>query len=278
MINTLRKLAIVLGLAPPLACAYPAYDLVMPNGSQLHLVGSIHMGTKAMSPLPSSLMEQLKQADGIIVEVDISKPVSFSGRRDYPPLAERLSEPEYLALTNISQQLKLDIKHIATESGWQAALVLQNTQAQQFGLQGEYGIDYQVIRAANQHAIPIIELEGAQKQLNLLEQLPNNGIPLLQDSLEHWQDNELLMQIMVGWWLNQHASNETLSLPYGMGGDLYNLLVTDRNRQWKQHLLALPKGKYVVVVGALHLFGEHNLLQLLKENAGVTSYDRSTSL
>ncbi|WP_140918143.1 TraB/GumN family protein [Limnobaculum xujianqingii] len=278
MIKTLRKLAIILGLAPPLACAYPAYDMAMPNGSQLHLVGSIHMGTKDMSPLPASLMKQLKQADGIIVEVDISKPVNFNGRSDYPHLSERLSEPEYLELTKISQQLKLDIKHIATESGWQAALVLQNTQAQQFGLQGEYGIDYQVIQLANQHDIPIIELEGAQKQLDLLEQLPNNGMPLLQDSLTHWQDNEQLMQIMVGWWLNQHPSNTPLSLPYGMSGDLYDLMVADRNRQWERQLLALPKGKYVVVVGALHLFGEHNLLQLLKENAGVTSYDNATQI
>ncbi|MCD1126940.1 TraB/GumN family protein [Jinshanibacter sp. LJY008] len=278
MIKTLRKLALVLGLAPPLVCAYPAYDLLMPNGSQLHLVGSIHMGTKAMSPLPVTLMERLKQADGIIVEVDISKPVNFNNRNDYPHLSERLSESEYLELTKISQQLKLDIKHIATESGWQAALVLQNAQAQQFGLQGDYGIDYQVIQAANQYDIQIIELEGAQKQLDLLEQLPNNGMPLLQDSLMHWQDNEQLMQTMIGWWQNQHPNNQPLSLPYGMEGDLYDLMVANRNRQWVQQLLALPKGEYVVVVGALHLFGEHNLLQLLKENTGVTGYDNATPL
>jgi uncharacterized protein YbaP (TraB family) len=38
-----------------------------------------------------------------------------------------------------------------------------------------------------------------------------------------------------------------------------------RNQRWRQDLTALPPGEYVVAVGALHLYGEGNLPDLLKK-------------
>ncbi|SFC34664.1 TraB/GumN family protein [Pragia fontium] len=273
MSNILKKLAIFLGFAPPLVCAYPAYDFVTENGSQLHLVGSIHMGTREMAPFSADLLKRLKKADALIVEVDISKPVSFETPDNLPDISQRLTTEEYQQLIQRLDELGLDIDTIATKPGWHAALVLQATQANIAGLKSEYGIDYQVLQAANKAAVPIIELEGADKQIALLQQIPDNGIPLLKDSLEHWQDNDRLLKIMVKWWLSQRPIERNLTLPYGMSGDLYQLMIANRNRLWATQLQALPKGNYVVVVGALHLFGESNLLELLKENQATTRYD-----
>lgn len=54
-------------------------------------------------------------------------------------------------------------------------MVLQATQAQQLGLRAEYGIDYQLLKAAKQAHKPVIELEGSSSQIELLCQLPDNG-------------------------------------------------------------------------------------------------------
>lgn len=278
MISLLKKLSILLGLSPSLAFAYPAYNFVTQNGSQLHLVGSIHMGTPEMSPFSPALLKQLKKADALIVEVDISKPISFDTPDDFPPLAQRLTSDEYQQLNKRLDELGLDIITMDTKPGWHAALTLQAIQANLSGLQSRYGIDYQVLQSAHQHAIPVIELEGADKQIDLLQQIPDNGIPLLKDSLNHWVDNDRLLKIMVKWWLSQAPMERNLSLPYGMGGDLYNLMIADRNRVWAKQLQALPKGNYVVVVGALHLFGEHNLLELLKESQTAMRDDSQTQL
>lgn len=35
--------------------SWPAIDLSLPGGRHLHLVGSIHMGTRDMAPLPAKL-------------------------------------------------------------------------------------------------------------------------------------------------------------------------------------------------------------------------------
>lgn len=77
----------------PRRYAWPGMDISLPGGQNLHLVGSIHMGTQDMSPLPPGLLKLLKQADALIVEADISGHESpFVGLESDIPLAERLSE------------------------------------------------------------------------------------------------------------------------------------------------------------------------------------------
>ncbi|WP_159567080.1 TraB/GumN family protein [Budvicia diplopodorum] len=263
MMTTFRRLAVLMGLATPQVGAYPAYNVHTANGSRLHLVGSIHMGTRDMSPLPPALLKEIENASALIVEVDITKPISFNTPDDYPSLQQRLSSSQYQQLAERCHSLGLSLQSIAHKPGWHAALMLQAMQANQNGLQSENGIDYQAIQAAYRMGIPVIELEGAERQMQLLDRIPDNGIPLLQDSLAHWQDNSDMMKIMIDWWLEAKPKQKNLTLPYGMSGDLYNLLISSRNALWAQWLHSRPKGKYVVVVGALHLYGENNLPDLL---------------
>ncbi|HHP9317340.1 TPA: TraB/GumN family protein, partial [Salmonella enterica subsp. enterica serovar 4,[5],12:i:-] len=54
------------------------------------------------------------------------------------------------------------------------------------------------------------------------------------------------------------------SLPRTFSQPLYDVLMVKRNEAWRDALLALPPGRYVVAVGALHLYGEGNLPQILK--------------
>ncbi|GKX56948.1 hypothetical protein SOASR030_30600 [Leminorella grimontii] len=263
MKRILRRLAVILGLTPSLPYAYPAFDVVTDGGSRFHLVGSIHMGSREMAPLPPLLRQRMAQADALIVEVDISQPVRFDVQPADARLTESLSGQEYQQLLKRSRQVGLSEDSLESKPAWHVALMLQAMQAERSGLKSEFGIDYQSILAAREDALSVIELEGAEKQMTLLKRLPAEGLPLLRDTLAHWQDNQRLMLIMVRWWLNEKPQRETLRLPYGMGDDIYRIMITERNRDWAQKLKALPKGDYVVVVGALHLFGEHNLPALL---------------
>jgi uncharacterized protein YbaP (TraB family) len=43
----------------PRRYAWPGLDISLPGGQHLHLVGSIHMGTQDMSPLPPGLIKLL---------------------------------------------------------------------------------------------------------------------------------------------------------------------------------------------------------------------------
>lgn len=245
---------------------YPALDITL-DQRHLHLVGSIHMGTRNMMPLPAVLHERLQQADALIVEADITAGASpFSESDCCPPLAERLSAEYWQQLQRRCEELGIDPERVDTLPAWQVALMLQAQQAQRLGLRADCGIDYQLLQAARERQKKIIELEGPETQLALLKSLPDNGLPLLEDTLQHWQTNARLLQTMVSWWLEAPpGSIGKMALPSTFSSSLNDLLMHQRNQQWSQFLRQLPPGRYVVAVGALHLYGEGNLPGLLTQ-------------
>lgn len=262
----LRRIAAFLGLISPITYAYPALDIRLPGDRQFHLVGSIHMGTVDMSPLPAKLAARLKQADALIVEADITGSASpFDHISQQAELDQRLSEPEFQQLLTLCQELGTDAETFSTLPGWQVALMMQARQAQRLGLRAEYGVDYQLLQAARAQHKKVIELEGAEQQMAMLEQLPEGGMALLRDTLEHWHTNARLLQTMVSWWLDAKPNGMLETLPATFSADLYDVLMHQRNRDWRQKLEALPAGNYVVAVGALHLYGEDNLPAMLQE-------------
>ncbi|MDY1036719.1 conjugal transfer protein TraB [Enterobacteriaceae bacterium RIT714] len=244
---------------------WPGLDIALPGGQHLHLVGSIHMGTRDMSPLPPALINLLRTADALIVEADISGSESPFANLDIPPpLSERLNSTKLAELARIADEVGLSVSMLETQPLWQIAMVLQATQAQRLGLRGEYGIDYQLLNAARARNLPVIELEGAASQIALLRQLPDDGLPLLDDTLTHWHTNARLLQMMISWWLETPPANSRLELPSTFSESLYDVLMHERNQAWRNALHALPAGRYVVAVGALHLYGEGNLPSLLQ--------------
>ncbi|MEM6050624.1 TraB/GumN family protein [Erwinia sp. P7711] len=259
----LRKVAALWQKLSPTRYVYPAQDATS-GQSQLHLVGSIHMGTQEMMPLPALLQTRLAQADALIVEADITASASPFGESEIcAPLAERLTADELARLQHFCHEVAVSPEAIDTLPAWQVALMLQAQQAQRLGLRAEYGIDFQLLKAARTLQKPVIELEGPETQLALLKALPDNGLTLLQDTLIHWHTNARLLQTMIGWWLESPPGEKQTALPTTFNSTLNDVLMLQRNQRWAEVLAALPQGKYVVAVGALHLYGDGNLPDLL---------------
>ncbi|TCV94444.1 TraB/GumN family protein [Biostraticola tofi] len=266
MTTFLWRLASLLGLVSPAVYAWPGMDITLPADRQLHLVGSIHMGTAGMAPLPIALVNRLEKADALIVEADItaSPPLAPADGISLP-LEPRLTPRQRQTLESLISLYHLDRQTLEQLPAWQIALTLQARQAGRLGLSAEFGIDYQLIEAAKEMGKPIIELEGPEEQLNLLLQLPEQGLSLLHDTLDHWHTNARLLQVMIGWWLDSRPVNIRKAFPDSFSNDLYQYLMTERNMRWKSALLALPDGDYLVAVGAQHLYGSGNLPDLLAQ-------------
>ena len=249
----------------PASYRWPAMDVRL-GDRQLHLVGSIHMGTRDMQPLPPRLLHRLQQADALIVEADITQGGSpFDHRGDRPALTTRLESSTMQTLTALCQEMSLNLSLLDNLPAWQVALMLQAQQAQRLGLRPDYGIDYQLLQAAKDLNKPVIELEGADAQIALLTALPDDGMALLQDTLLHWHTNARLLQMMVSWWLDTPPRQPEITLPATFSQALNDTLIGQRNAQWCHSLRGLAAGNYVVAVGALHLYGEANLPDMLKK-------------
>lgn len=263
--DLLSRLRSILSHFTSAAYPWPAMDLRLPGGQRLHLVGSIHMGTQDMAPLPGRLLKKLQHATALIVEADISTGGSpFTEIEREAPLETRLPAAQYQQVVSLCAEYALPLSTLDTAPLWQIALILQAHQAQRLGLRASYGIDYQLLEAARRHQVPVQELEGTQNQVELLTALPNGGQALLSDTLAHWDTNARMLQIMIGWWLATTARQDEPDLPETFSQDLHHLLIDQRNQQWCTFLHQLPPGEYVVAVGALHLYGEGNVPSLLK--------------
>ncbi len=190
---------------PQGGCTWPSVDLTLPGDISLHLVGSIHMGSEAMYPLPGPLLERINHADGLIVEADITRPAPpFPGQDPESPrlpVSERLPEHLRNDYRRYCEEQRQPVQTLDTLPAWQVALILQSAQAQSLGLRPHYGIDYQMLNAAHGQNIPVFELEGTQAQLQMLLDFPDEGLSLLEDTLAYWHDNARALQIMLGWGL-----------------------------------------------------------------------------
>ncbi|HHP0007998.1 TPA: TraB/GumN family protein [Escherichia coli] len=200
---------------------WPAIDITLPGNRHFHLIGSIHMGSHDMAPLPTRLLKKLKNADALIVEADVStSDTPFANLPTCEALEERINEEQLQNLQHISQEMGISPSLFSTQPLWQIAMVLQATQAQKLGL--------------------------------------------LDDTLTHWHTNARLLQQMMSWWLNAPPQNNEITLPNTFSQSLYDVLMHQRNLAWRDKLRAMPPGRYVVAVGALHLYGEGNLPQMLR--------------
>ncbi len=122
---------------------------------------------------PAKLLKNTP-ADALIVEADISgNETPFSDLPTYPPLAERLSDAQLSELEARTGELGLSVGLFDSQPLWQVAMVLQATRAQKLGLRPDYGIDYQLLMAARESNIAVMELEGADSQIALLRDLPD---------------------------------------------------------------------------------------------------------
>ncbi len=259
-----RSVQVLISRLFPASYRWPAQDIRL-DDRLLHLVGSIHMGMRDMQPLPARLLRQLQKADALIVEADITQGSSpFDDIDPRESLEARLTADDRTRLEALCGELHLSLTMFNTLPAWQIALMLQAQQAQRLGLRPDYGIDYQLLQAAKQLNKPVIELEGAGVQIALLKSLQDDGMALLQDTLTYWHTNARLLQMMVSWWLDAPPRQPRIALPSTFSSALNDTLIARRNKEWRERLRALPAGRYVVAVGALHLYGEENLPALLQ--------------
>ena len=85
---------------------WPAIDITLPGNRHFHLIGSIHMGSHDMAPLPTRLLKKLKNADALIVEADVStSDTPFANLPACEALEERISEEQLQNLQHISQEM-----------------------------------------------------------------------------------------------------------------------------------------------------------------------------
>ena len=280
--NSLRVILLLFTLLSPLAHAEPLYFLAQKGNTRLLILGSIHVGKPSLYPLPDEIRQFLARSDGLIVEADIREGKSPRLAKPKWSSQEVLNRQQIKKLQNIAKQLRLNPSALLKLPPWASALQIQLALFDKIGLSPAYGVDTTMIALADNQHVPVLGLETLQFQLNLLATLPKGGKALLTNTLSESDNGTKMGRCLITAWQQGDAAALTkFSDLSSFSDDFDNKLLYSRNKSWvkkitSDNFLPSKNGRYTMVVGAMHLIGPGNVLNLLKQQ-GYSIIQRSTS-
>ena len=249
-------------------------------GATVYLAGSIHLLKATLYPLPEPFEAAFRQADTLVVEVDLSA-LPAAELQTRMLLAGTLSDGKSLATVlpaelyeRLSRRLASDGMDISLFEGLQPAMIMNQLTVvglMAFGYNPQFGMEQYF--TAKRGERPVRELESIDAQLELLFGQPMaTQVQLLQDTLDQEAELEPLLAGMVGAWL-VGADDEFLRLFEQQAGDselakaFNRQLLDDRNAGMAGKIgeYLNGTGTYFVLVGAAHFIGENGIVSLLQE-------------
>lgn len=264
-------------LLPLHAMADPAFYRINKGNEQHWLLGSIHAGKPSLYPLPDPVERAWQQSRTLVMEVDMThisqeqwqEMGAITRLVDGKTLKDHLPIDLYCRTLIAAGQNGLNESMLAPLRPWFAAITLTQAALERTGYRGEYGIDQHFAKRANDGGKPIVGLETLLEQLGYLASVGDNQTLMLESTLDELPDiQQGFDAVMTAWQNGDEATLINLlreeMAPPKLQAWLEQTLLAERNRNWVKKWPSLPNESFIVV-GALHLYGEHGLLALLEQ-------------
>jgi len=294
--KTKRLLAVVLvlliafaGLAAQAGESTPLlWEVTDENGHTLYLFGTIHMAEETLYPLPGAVMEAFEASDALALELDIT--TAALEMMLLPEYAQTMYLPQGDSIAN---HLSADVLERAAafleEAGYPTSMLqgytpmgwyslIEAELSADCALSPDYGVDMHLATMAKEREMPLLEVESAQLQLQLLGGFSDELYDLMIDSMlmatdlyaeqlemmyEFWRrGNETMLTYMtVGSTAGLSEEEEALMEGYN------DELITKRNASMTDFAQAsLESGDTVfMAVGAGHMVGQDGIVSQLRQ-------------
>lgn len=264
-------------LLPLHAMADPAFYRINKGSEQHWLLGSIHAGKPSLYPLPDPVERAWQQSRALVMEVDMTHISQAQWQEmgaitrlvDGKTLKDHLPIDLYRRTLIAAGQNGLNESMLAPLRPWFAAITLTQAALERTGFRGEFGVDQHFAKRANDGGKPIVGLETLLEQLGYLASVGDNQTLMLESTLDELPELEKgFTEVMAAWQNGDQATLINLlkeeMAPPKLQAWLEQTLLAERNRNWVKKWPSLPNESFIVV-GALHLYGEHGLLALLEQ-------------
>jgi hypothetical protein len=245
----------------------------------VYVFGSVHVARADFYPLPQPVEDAYRQADQLVVEVDISDKASLSKSAallTYAPpdgLDKHVSPEVWKQLEAASTRSKQDVATLKPLKPATLASVLVVGALAAHGYDPQAGIDLHFLNSAHADSKRVTELESAEFQARILGGLTDEeGDAILSEALEEARTGELVRitdSIVAAWKAGDDESVGRLMREANKDAasrKIFAKLFDERNPAMADKIAALASGSghALVVIGAGHLAGDNSVLQLLK--------------
>lgn len=246
------------------------------NGSTFHILGSMHLGKGFV--LSDSVKKVIESVDQVIFEIDMKEMTDQAAAIKLMPL---MMLPDGKTLQDLYPLEKIAVlRQKFSKAGvpWMivekqkplfGAITAIGYAAMKQGIQADKGTENLVYEYSQKFSKPTSGFETMQFQMGLFDSVSYDmqyeiAVSTLDqlDSLKG--DLSALLAAFQGG--DPKELEKYLKTGFGEGEDLFNrVFLVNRNRDWAKKIeeLSKQKKKYLVVVGAGHLVGTSNLIELL---------------
>lgn len=231
-------------------------------------------------PLPVEFYQAYQQAEKLVFEMDMNRKsdpnfnslfMSFIKYQDGRTLNSVLSSESYLQLRKFAVELEVDINSMASFRPDFVLMQLVNAKLKQLKMAGE-GVDDYFFNKGIKDRKSIDHFETIEQHLALMfstsDGFEDEWVARNLGQLKNIEDD--MQQALAAWRSGNRErftemANEMLDTKIGQTE--YQLLLAERNKSWVEQIDSMMKSPEIefILVGAMHLAGPNNVLDLLVE-------------
>ena len=250
--------------------------------NRAYLFGTVHAGKADWYPLPSVIEQAFTDSHVLVVEADVTDLAAMAKTAPattYTPpdsLDKHVSAYDYERFRKQLPKYKLPENQIAQLKPFMAVSLLVFSEWARLGYLPQNGVDGYLIKKAKAENKPIVEIEGVDSQVRLMDSLTEDENRTLFDgtlrALEMGITSEQITGMVNAW----QAGDPRLMLEIA---ERYNEQIPgarafEEKFIWARHddmvkkiedYLNKSKARHFVAVGALHLAGERGIVEMLKK-------------
>jgi len=253
------------------------------HGRSSYLFGTVHVGQAAFYPLEPQVTKALQRSERLALEVDIRNMAAFQQAilryGVYPngqTIEQHLSSDELAQLKSALETAGIPFANVARMKPWMIANVLLVQTMAQRGFPTEQGIEQYFLSVAAQQKKNVVELESADYQLSLFDQLDEHQQQeYLRETMQDIADGSAIDKgiALIDAWSHADSAAMQAALDEMLNDDavssrfIERTLLAQRNPRMADRIAAwLDSGKTTfIAVGALHLLGDQGIPNLLRQ-------------
>lgn len=277
---------------PPAATSTPLlYKVTSEYGGVVWLFGSIHVGIDEMYPLPDYVLDAYNEAYALAVECDV-----IALQKDMALMTELVKMMLYLDGTTISDNISPElyeaaVKILEENNSYVKALdyylpvmwysTIENFTYANAGYDSDIGIDMTLLTMAKAEDKPILEVESAKFQYEMLASFsPELQELLLQESVDAYgseENLEALDSLLTAWcqgdldalleYLNEEPDSDTDPEELKLIEEFNTAMIVDRNiamADYAEEILN-SNDRVFICVGMAHILGDGAMVDLLQQ-------------
>lgn len=277
----------------------------------VYLLGSVHMANYEIYPFSNKMLEAFAKADVLGVEIDLLNPVhdvnslllQYGVYMDGTTLKDHVSEETYEKTVQVASNFGYTEELLSMFKPWTIFTIfssLTNTSsgtAEETALASSLGIDIKFLTDAYLTGKPVVELEGYDLQLQMLDsfsdelaeyllkgtmdaisdlmtgEVTSGGNELLNIILDYWHKGDVegfmrdIAPIMVAAETPDMNEEDKEILP--LMEEYYGKIFTERDKGMAKKIDGFLKGEgsttYFVVVGTGHYISNYSVLDILND-------------